>query len=168
MPDERIDPPYDLDERAMLESWLDYHRATLLLKCDGLDSEQLKLRSVPPSSMSLLGLVRHMAEVERWWFRVVMDRQPLGEIFCTPEEPDRDFDGVDDADAGADRATFLAEVEAARAAAAGHGLDDLGHHDKRGDVITLRWVLVHMVEEYARHNGHADLLRETIDGVTGD
>jgi uncharacterized damage-inducible protein DinB len=151
----------------MLESWLDFHRATLLWKADGLDDDQLRLRSVPPSSLTLLGLVRHMAEVERWWFRRIIAGQDLPDIYCTEEMPDGDFDLVDDADPEADRATFLAEVEAARASAAARSLDVTGIHPRHGEV-SLRWVMVHMIEEYARHNGHADLLRELIDGATGD
>jgi uncharacterized damage-inducible protein DinB len=165
---ERSTEPYVGQERAMLEGWLDYHRETLLFKCAGLTAEQLKLRSVEPSTMSLLGLVRHMADVERSWFR----RRFLGEavppLFFSDDSPDGEFDDVDTADAEADFATFRAEVELARGAAAGHGLDETFWHDRRQARMSLRWIYLHMIEEYARHNGHADLLRERIDGVTGD
>ena len=112
-----------------------------------------------------------MAEVERTWFRRRLAGQDLDHIYCTQARPDGDFDGVAGADAAADFATFQAEVDLAREAAAGHGLDEtFVRHRRDGgqDVISLRWVYVHMIEEYARHNGHADLIRERIDGVTGD
>jgi hypothetical protein len=165
---DRMDEPGIADERAMLEGWLEYHRQTLLMKCSGLTSDQLKQRSVPPSSLSLLGLVRHMADVERWWFRTQFSGEPSQSRYWTDASPDGDFDDVDSADAEADLAVFGVEVEEARAAAEGHGLDETFTHRRTGQELSLRWVYVHMVEEYARHNGHADLLRERIDGVVGD
>lgn len=165
---QRRDEPGIADERAMLEGWLDYHRQTLLWKCSGLTAEQLRLRSVQPSTLSLLGLVRHMAEVERWWFRRRFAAEPVEDLFCTEASPDGDFDDVGTADAESDFAAFAAEVAAARRAADGHGLDETFHHPRLGKELSLRWVYLHMVEEYARHNGHADLLRERIDGTTGD
>jgi Protein of unknown function (DUF664) len=165
---DRSDPPTVAGERQALESWLDYHRATLLFKCQGLTGEQLALRAAEPSSLSLLGLVRHMAEVERSWFRRRLAGQAeLGALFCSDQYPDGDFDLVQPAAAEADFATFAAECDLARAAAAGRSLDDTFVHPGAG-IIDLRWVYVHMIEEYARHNGHADLLRERTDGVTGD
>ncbi|MGK5738856.1 DinB family protein [Micromonospora sp. URMC 103] len=156
------------DERAMLESWLDYHRQTLLLKCAGLTPEQLRTASVEPSGLTLLGLVRHMAEVEAWWFRENFAGQPVDYPYFTPEHPDADFT-VEEADAAADFATFHREVELARAAAAGRSLDEtFTEVGPKKRTFSLRWVYVHMIEEYARHNGHADLIRERIDGVTGD
>ena len=154
-------------ERTALETWLDYHRETLLLKCQGLSGEQLARRAVAPSSLSLLGLVRHMAEVERAWFRRRsggLAELPL--LYCTDELPDGEFDlaGADGAEA--DLATFRQECELARQTAKGRSLDDTFTH--RGEKFDLRWVYIHMIEEYARHNGHADILREQIDGVTGD
>ncbi|MGC4805328.1 DinB family protein [Micromonospora sp. DT233] len=162
--------PYVGDERTMLAGWLDYHRQTLLLKCAGLTAEQLKTPSVEPSGLTLLGLVRHMAEVERWWFRIRAAGQQLDDIYNTEASPDGDLDDIADADAEADFATFAAEVEAARATAAGLSLEQtFAHRRDSGDVeMNVRWVYVHMIEEYARHNGHADLIRERIDGVTGD
>jgi uncharacterized damage-inducible protein DinB len=159
--------PYIADERTMLDGWLDFHRQTLLLKCAGLTADQLKKRAVDPSSLSLLGLVRHMAEVERWWFRRMAGGQDLGWLYVTDDSEDADFDDVDAADAEADLAAFAAEVEQARAAVAGRSLDDTFVSPTRKTEISLRWVYTHMVEEYARHNGHADLLRERIDGTTG-
>ena len=156
------------DEREMLESWLEFHRTTLLHKCAGLTGEQLAVRSVEPSSLSLLGLVRHMTEVERWWFRRRFSGEPIGDVYCTPDSEDADFDDVDPARAPADFDRFAAECAAARTAVAGRALDETFIHPRREAAMSLRWVYVHMIEEYARHNGHADLLRERIDGRTGD
>jgi hypothetical protein len=165
----RAAPALVADERTSLEQWLDYHRATLLMKCASLTAEQLKLRPVLPSRLSLLGLVRHMVEVERWWFRMHAAGEDIGFVY-DPDAVGLDFEEVDDADAEADLATFESECSAARAAVAGRSLDDLvasrGDHPERERDI--RWIYVHMIEEYARHNGHADLVREAIDGVTGD
>jgi hypothetical protein len=166
---ERRNEPYVAGERTMLEAWLDYHRDTLLLKCQGLTAAQLKQRNVEPSSLSLLGLVRHMADVERGWFRRRVGRElDLPRLYYGDRNPDGEFDDVDAADAEADFATFRAEVELARAAAAGHPMDETFRHERSGAEISVRWVYVHMIEEYARHNGHADLIRERIDGMTGD
>jgi hypothetical protein len=159
-------PPRVSDERTSYDAWLDFHRGTLLAKCAGLTGEQLCLRSVPPSTLSLLGLVRHMTEVERWWFRTCVAGEDVGEIYSS--QNDDDFDKTDPAEAEANIAAFLAECDAARAAVAGRGLDDTFRHPRRDGEIDVRWVYVHMIEEYARHNGHADLLRESIDGATGD
>jgi hypothetical protein len=159
--------PEILDERAGLEGWLDYHRDTLLLKCSGLTVDQLRERAVPPSTLSLLGLVRHLAEVERSWFRTRLAGEAVGLLYCSDDNPDGDFDDVDSADAEADLATYRSEVELARQAAAGKELSDTFDRPGR-PTLDLRWVYLHMIEESARHNGHADLLRERIDGVTGD
>lgn len=151
----------------MLEGWLDWHRATLLWKCTGLSGEQLALRPVPPSNLSLLGLVRHMTEVERAWFRRRFGREQVSFLYCTDESPDADLDDVSPAGAEAGFAAFTHEVELARAAAAGRSLEETFFHPRRQTEMSLRWVFVHMIEEYARHNGHADLIRERIDGATG-
>ncbi|MBD0674228.1 DinB family protein [Streptomyces sp. CBMA156] len=166
--DPRVDPPMTADEAATLTAFLDYHRGTLALKCAGLTDDQLRLRSVPPSNLSLLGLVRHMAEVEQYWFQCVLLGQEITDRFCTQENEDGDFDDVDTADAAADFAVWQAEIEAARRAVEGLPLDTVGKSPRRGQPVTLRWILAHMVEEYARHNGHADLLRELVDGSTGE
>jgi uncharacterized damage-inducible protein DinB len=166
--DPRIDPPFVADERAMLETWLDYHRDTLLWKCEGLEDEQLKTASCPPSNLTLLGLVRHMAEVERGWFSSYAGTDKTW-LFCTEEDLDGDFDNVADADAAADFETFRREVELFRRELPRIPLDTTytNVRGKQERVFSLRWVYVHMIEEYARHNGHADLLRERIDGTTG-
>ena len=163
----RIDEPLVADERAMLEGWLEWHRATLLWKCAGLPGEFLAQRPVPPSNLSLLGLVRHMTEVERSWFRRRFGGEPVSSLYCSSASPDADLDDVAAAAAEADFAAFTSEVELARAAAAGHSLDETFFHARREAQMNLRWVYVHMIEEYARHNGHADLIRERIDGATG-
>ena len=163
----RVSEPLTGGERAMLEGWLDWHRATLLIKAAGLTAEQLKRAAVEPSNLTLLGLIRHMAEVERQWFRWRAAGQDVTMIYCSDDNVDADFDDVADADAEADYATFLAELDAVRATAATLPLD----HEfptNRSPAVSVRWVYLHMIEEYARHNGHADLLRERIDGVTGD
>jgi uncharacterized damage-inducible protein DinB len=163
---ERTEPPMVLPERDMLESWLDYHRATLLHKCDGLDDDQLRIMSVEPSNMSLLGLVRHMTEVERNWFSRVLAQQDAPPLYYDDADEDGDFTRIADADVAGDHARFLTTCDASRAIAGRHDLDDTG--TRRGEPVSLRWIMVHMIEEYARHNGHADLLRERIDGSTGD
>lgn len=168
--DPRTDPPARADERTTLQSFLQWQRETLELKCNGLDAAELARRAVQPSTMSLLGIVRHLAEVERAWFRRVMDGQGAPPIFYTEENRDGDFDG---AAADPELVTeawkaWREEVEFAdRFVADAVDLDITGNHWRRGS-ISLRWVLVHMIEEYARHLGHVDLLRERIDGAVGE
>jgi uncharacterized damage-inducible protein DinB len=163
----RVDPPFAADEATMLEAWLEHHRGTLLYKCEGLRPEQLALRAVPPSPLSLLGIVRHMSQVEASWFRRCLTGEQLTLHYSTKEDPDADFDGATPESAEEAFATYEAECENSRRILADSGsLDDLGQHARFGDV-SLRWILLHMIEEYARHNGHADLLRECIDGDVG-
>ena len=150
----------------MLESWLQFHRATLAMKCDGLSDEQLRDRAVPPSSLSLLGLVRHMADVELNWFRRVLSGEDAPGLFWSEANPDGEFNDVDGASVEEGFMRWREECANARQVAGRMALDDTGV--RRGERVSLRWVFVHMIEEYARHNGHADLLRERIDGVTGD
>ena len=170
MPIDRVQPSTTADERAMLEVWLGYHRATLEWKCEGLSAEQLRLRSVPPSTLSLLGLVRHMAEVERSWFRKTFMAENAPGLFYTEEDPDGDFNDLESAEPEEVFSIWHAECDYAREVARSAGLDDLSKSEKRrnGEAFSLRWIFTHMIEEYARHNGHADLLRESIDGSTGD
>jgi Protein of unknown function (DUF664) len=164
----RTDPPTVAPERAALEGWLEYHRSTLLAKCQGLTGEQLAQRAVPPSSLSLLGLVRHMTDVERAWFRIrAAGDSGLRLRYATDKFPDGDFDFAEPSGAETDLATYREECELARAAMLGRSLDDTFVDERDGTTLDLRWVYLHMIEEYARHNGHADLLRERIDGVTG-
>ncbi|MGK5642574.1 DinB family protein [Streptomyces sp. URMC 126] len=167
-PDGRPIPPPLAGEREALESWLDFQRETLAVKCAGLDDEQARRASVAPSPMSLLGLVRHMAVVERNWFqrvfagRSVPEPPPNGGFDLAPG------DRLDEA-----LAAWRAEVALGRELIADASLDDVGRlspEEAKGlgsEEVSLRWILIHLIEEYARHNGHADLLRETVDGVTG-
>jgi uncharacterized damage-inducible protein DinB len=168
MPVDRPDPPLIADEREMLVSWLDWQRATLAQKCEDLTREQLAERSVPPSSLSLLGLLQHMIEVERSWFRRCLGGEQIKPVYYSDAEPDGDFDNIDPARAEEVRAEWEAECERSRAAVTAAASLDVTGRTRRGSSVSLRWILVHMIEEYARHNGHADFLRERIDGRTGD
>jgi uncharacterized damage-inducible protein DinB len=156
------------DERGMLVDFLNTQRATLRLKCAGLHAE-LATRSVEPSTLSLLGLVRHLADVERRWFRQVLAGEPVAPRFSSACEPDGDFDGAVGESETIAQAWIALHEEIAFAdefIANARDLDVTGVDEWRGEV-SLRWVLIHLVEEYARHNGHADLLRERIDGAIG-
>jgi hypothetical protein len=176
-PDMWVDPeddPRDNDttprgERAVLAEYLDHFRMTFEMKCDGLDAEQLAQRSVPPSSMSLLGLVRHLASVEfHWTRRFVEGRMDLVRPFKSPEDRDLDFNGAVPDDAVVAEAWDAWRTEVAHAREVYAAADDLGALvGPEGDESELREIVVHLIEEYARHCGHADLLRERIDGRTG-
>ncbi len=162
----RDEPSFTSGEREMLEGWLEFHRITLLIKCEGLDDQARKARPVPTSKLSLHGLVRHMAEVERNWFRrVLLEETAAGPIWFDPAIEDSELVPLDDAVWAADLELWKAECEASRAAAAWRALDDTGI--RWGRPCSLRWIYVHMIEEYARHNGHADLIREMVDGSVG-
>jgi uncharacterized damage-inducible protein DinB len=167
-PVDRVEPHRIADEKTALDQFIDYQRATLLCKCAGLTATQLKLRPVPPSALSLLGLLRHMTEVERWWFRMHANGEDLDFPF-DPEQIGADFHDIDDADAARDLDMYQREIDAARLAVDGKDLDVVvpsraDHPERTRDI---RWIYLHMIEEYARHCGHADLLRELIDGATG-
>ncbi|MEX2393540.1 MAG: DinB family protein [Actinomycetota bacterium] len=166
--DPRTEPPLASDEKAMLVGFLRWYRETLELKCSDLDAEQLARRSVEPSTMSLLGLVRHMAEVERAWFRRTLARQDAPPIYRSDVLVDGEFEGAvaDDACVADAWARWREEVAFAEGFVNdAPNLDITGSTSRRD--VSLRWVLVHMIEEYARHIGHADLLRERIDGRLG-
>ena len=164
----REEPPKVLPEREMLERWLEFHRWTLLLKCEGLDDGQRKARPVPTSLLSLHGLLRHLAEVERNWFqRVLEEDDSFGPIWFDEDVDDSELVPLDDAVWEDDVAQWQEECERNRLTAAAHGLDDTGFRKRSGEVTSLRWIYVHMIEEYARHNGHADLIRELVDGQVG-
>jgi uncharacterized damage-inducible protein DinB len=167
---ERNEPSTMAPEREMLDGWLDYHRATLGWKCEGLSDDQLRERAVPPSSLSLLGLVRHITEVERHWFRNIFDGEDAPALYYTDERPDDDFDDLESAPVSQVLASWRKECVRARELTAGRSLDEVSKRasTRTGESFSLRWILTHMVEEYARHNGHADLIRERIDGSTGD
>ncbi|MEO5878132.1 MAG: DinB family protein [Streptosporangiaceae bacterium] len=167
----RTEAPLIGDERSMLVAWLEFHRETLAVKCEGLTADQLRARAVPPSSLSLLGLVRHMADVERNWFRNVLDGQALAFRYSADDNLDGEFDDVHTADPDEAFAGWRVECAIARdLLARAVSLEVTGSRIREGreQVYSLRWILIHMIEEYARHNGHADLLREAIDGVTGE
>jgi uncharacterized damage-inducible protein DinB len=166
MTDNRVPPPLAGDELTVLNNWLEWHRGTLAVKCAGLTDDQLRLRSAEPSSLSLLGLVRHMAHVERVWFRRVLNGEDIPRLWNKDVDNDADFNAVDEASVEEAFATWREEIEHARAISAAKPLDAVG--DRNGQDCSHRWILVHMIEEYARHNGHADLLRERIDGATGE
>ena len=167
MDDPRIDPPLEADERTTLTAFLDFNRETLALKCDGLTDDQLRERAVPPSGLSLLGIVRHMAEVERNWFRPVLGGEEMRTIYAPDMDWEAAFRDVATGDVGEAFSTWRAECDHARAlVAAAPTLETRGFRSRGW--FSLRWVLNHMIEEYARHNGHADLLRERLDGVTGE
>jgi uncharacterized damage-inducible protein DinB len=156
-------------ERATLTEFLRGQRLTLELKCADLDARQMALRSAEPSTLSLLGLVRHMAEVERQWFRVRFAGQDAGNRYQSPEDPDGDFNGAVADQAVVDEAwaAWREEVAVANQFIAEHDFDYVGT-DSEGEPVSLREVIVHMIEEYARHNGHADIIRERIDGRVGE
>ncbi|OLF10245.1 Mini-circle protein [Actinophytocola xinjiangensis] len=164
---ERVSPPLTGGERETLRAFLDYHRATLAMKCADLSDEDLRRRSMPPSTLTLLGLVRHLAEVERNWFRRVIAGEDIGHVWS----PEGDYQVAYDA-TGATRAEAFAawEAEVARSREierAAESLDVTGYVPKWGSDVSLRLVMLHLIHEYARHNGHADFLREGIDGVVG-
>ena len=162
----RTDPPFVGHERDLLTAFLDYHRATLMWKCDGLSTAQLSELAVPPSELSLLGLVRHMAEVERSWFRRTLAGEDAPPLYYSDADPDGDFHLPADVNADACFAALRSEWDHSRQLAAGRSLDERAQRAR--DAVSLRWILIHMIEEYARHNGHADLLRERIDGAKGE
>ena len=149
----------------MLRDWLDWHRATLLRKCAGLDAAQLAMRPVPSSSLSLLGLVRHMSDTELGWVRQTFRGEQVPDLYYRPDTPDADFKEADPASAEEDFERYRAEFRAVDAALEGATLDDTFTFRER--THSVRWMWQHLVEEYARHNGHADLLREAIDGSAG-
>jgi uncharacterized damage-inducible protein DinB len=160
----RPEPPHEADERATLAGFLDWQRATLAWKCEGLTDSQLRERAVPPSSLSLLGLVRHLAGVERGWFRIVLGGEDPAHLGDRDPAAVWQVDTADVAVAFADWRDACDESRAVVAAAP--SLDVTG--DDEGERFSLRWIMAHMIEEYARHNGHADVLRERIDGATGE
>ncbi|MEU1805662.1 DinB family protein [Streptomyces sp. NPDC019937] len=167
MPAERPVPPLIAGERETLRGFLDFHRATLAMKCDGLSDEELRQQSMPPSTLSLLGLVRHMAEVERTWFRIVVNREDAPLVWSDR----RDYQVAYDATTATRTEAFDAwqrEVEhARRIEREAASLDAVVHSERWGKDVTLRLVMTHVLLEYARHNGHADLLREGVDGTVG-
>jgi hypothetical protein len=186
----RRETPFVADERTMLLAWLAYHRSTMAIKCQGLDELQLKTRPVVTSGMSLLGLLRHWTDVERYWIREVLlgEQDVVG--YSSAEHRDGDFDNLDDTAVDVVIESWLAEGRHTVAVlTAAPDLDalcagsfdgesqadqqaELDWVDEGGsaaaEVPSVRWIMTHLIEEFARHNGHADLLRELIDGSTGE
>jgi uncharacterized damage-inducible protein DinB len=164
---ERVEPPVVGGEREMLAGYLDFQRATLVMVCEGLGDEELRLRSMPPSTLSLLGLVRHMAEVERTWFRRVINGEDIPLVWSDCG----DFQVAYDARTATRAEAFGAwerEVEHSRRIFEGAlSLEVTGYNKKWGEDVSLRRVMLHVLDEYSRHLGHADFLREGIDGVVG-
>jgi hypothetical protein len=153
-------------ERELLAGYLDFYRTTLLHKCAGLTAEQLAERPAPPSNLSLLGLIRHLTKVERIWFRIhFADGSPAEPLFAPELGKDADFELIDPARAQAEYEGLIEEWALSDKAAAGRSLDD--RFTFSGEVSSLRMIYIHLIGEYARHCGHADLVREQLDGVTG-
>jgi hypothetical protein len=165
--DNRHEVPPTGDERAVLTGFLDWHRATFEAKCRGVPPERLSDKGVPPSDLSLHGLVRHLAAVERWWFRIQLAGEDVPMLFYSDDDPDQDFESLD-GDIDEAFAVWRRECDRSRAiVAAADSLDALGHAKRDDSGFSLRWLLVDMIAEYAQHNGHTDLLRERLDGKIG-
>ena len=163
--DTRTEPPTTGDERAILVGLLEHQRETLAWKCSGLTADQLRERAIPPSGISLLGLLRHLAKVEWSWFGFVLAAEP-GWRPVWEEDANGGFD-VTGADAGDALTVWQQACEKSREFVnASDSLAKTGSYD--GQIFSLRYVLGHMIEEYARHNGHADLIRERLDGSVGE
>ena len=158
--------PRNDDERSTLLGFLDWQRLTLARKCEGLDPDQLRIRSAEPSTLSLLGLVRHMADVELGWFRRTLAGEDAAYHYSTDDDVDGEFDNVDTADVAEAFETWRSECTRADEIISRRALDATGKQSS-GREVSMRWILNHMIEEYSRHNGHADILRERIDGATG-
>lgn len=154
-------------EREVLTAFLDWHRATFEAKCSGIPPERLSEKGVTPSGLSLHGLLRHLSGVERWWFRMQFAGEDLPHLYYSDDDPDQDFEALD-GDVEEAFAVWRAECERSREIVAGApSLDATGRERLSGEPVSLRVILVKLIAEYARHNGHADLLRERIDGSTG-
>ena len=167
MTDERVPPPLRGDERETLRGFLDYHRATLAMKCAGLTDAQLRLQASPPSGLSLLGLVRHMTEVERAWFRRVIKGEEIGLVYSDSGDYQAAYD-ASEATAKEAFAAWETEVaESRRVELSAESLDVEGYSAGWGEWVSLRLVMHHLIHEYARHNGHADMVREGVDGEVG-
>jgi Protein of unknown function (DUF664) len=158
------------EERTTLLAFLDYQRAVLARKAEGITDEQARVAACPPSDLTLLRLIRHMADVERSWFGRSLVAEDTPPIFYGAAHPDGDDDGDFHPPSGATvadaLASFWAETEVANRIIAAASLNDIERRER--STYSLRWILVHTIEEYARHCGHADLLRQALDGATGD
>ena len=163
----RTRPPNVADERELLVSYLEYYRATVELKCTGVPVERLNERTMPPSTMTLHGLVRHLAGVEQWWFHYQFAGEDIEHVYYSDEWPEQDFEDLSGPFEDA-LATWRTMCEHSREIVATHTLDDTGTVERTGEPISLRAIMLKMITEYARHSGQADLLREGIDGATGE
>jgi len=162
--DKRVEPPPNAPEKETLEAFLDYHRDTLLMKCEGLSDEELR-RPMVVSGTSLLGVVKHLGYVERWWLQEVFAAEKT-EFLRSSEDPDAEF-RIEESDSTESVIDFYKEECAkSRAIVAAAKPEDIAKHSK--SERSLRWILVHLIEETCRHNGHVDILREMIDGRTGE
>lgn len=168
MPAPELDLSLNADERTTLAAYLEEQRRVLAWKCQGLSDAELRRRAVPPSRLSLLGLVRHMAEVERGWFRRGLRGEVIARLWDEPGRSHSDFEQVEEADVAACFSTWERECEISRRILAELDSLDRTFSTPRYPEISARCMVNHMIEEYSRHNGHADLLRERIDGATGD
>ncbi|MEV4149377.1 DinB family protein [Amycolatopsis sp. NPDC049691] len=164
---ERADPTPVAGERQALTESLDYYRRTFEMKCEGLDPARLSERSVPPSTLTLHGLLRHLTGVERWWFRIQFAGEDLPNLYYSDDDPEQDFTSLD-GDVGEAFALWHAECARSREIVAGASMDQTGTRISTGEPFTLRWLMLRMIGEYARHIGQADLVRERIDGATGE
>jgi hypothetical protein len=165
---ERLDPPERAPEHETLPAFMDYQRASVFIKVRGLDKEAATRRLVP-SDTTILGVVKHLAYVEAWWFQDIFAGREVTYPW-TDEDPDADFRIEDDDTIESVMALYDAITKESRAIVAGAALDDVSTrvHPRRGTAFSLRWILLHMIEETARHLGHMDILREQTDGGTGE
>ena len=168
MPHQQLEPALIGDEKSTLSSCLEDQRNVLAWKSQGLSDAQLKEASAPPSNLTLLGLVRHMAEVERSWFRRRLSGEDIAGIWCIEAQPDADFEGVGEADVSQAFTVWEEECRISRSILQELSSLDVTFSTPRNPQISARWMVNHMIEEYSRHNGHADLIRERVDGQTGD
>lgn len=164
--DTRAPLPLLGDEKTFLTTYLDYYRQTIEMKCRGVPKERLNERTMPPSTLTLHGLVRHLAGVEQWWFHYQFAGERVELLYYSDDEPNQDFDDLS-GDFDEALATWRAMCEHSREIVAKASLDDTGTRERDGQPFSLRRCLLHMIVEYARHCGQADLLREGIDGATG-
>jgi uncharacterized damage-inducible protein DinB len=158
--------PRNDDERTTLLAFLEWERSTLARKCDDLNADQMRQASAPPSNLTLLGLVRHMADVERGWFRRTLAGEDIEDRYSSDADPDGDFDNIATADVDEAFASWHEECGLADEIMSRRALEATGRQ-RTGREVSMRWILNHMIEEYSRHNGHADLIRQAIDGATG-
>jgi hypothetical protein len=165
---ERIEPAVTGSEPDVLLSMVEYYRGTTLMKCQGLSDEVLARRAVPASTLSPLGILRHLTLVERYWFEQVFLGRDLEPLYLREDAEDADFNDLASSPVRDVVARYLQQCDTSRTVAREHGLDEVAARQRKGAEVNLRYIAVHMVDEYGRHCGHLDLLRESIDGATGE